>query len=177
MCDCDLLYQEMECCLQFSDFVHKVRWVRMWFPIYLHWNHTLQSHRMGVEPNRVWHHTHQCIARTWNRTIWTPSLTSTQSIFCITVANKKIAPCERAFSVSVTIPKMMCRIPILSDRWPLTLKLSLTAHCKRNLIKTVQRWKYSLKCGLYVSLGRDYREDRWRCFPNILVKLICAGEK
>ena len=29
MCDCDLLYQEMECCLRFSDFVHKVRWVWM----------------------------------------------------------------------------------------------------------------------------------------------------
>ena len=25
MCDCDLLYQEMECCLRFSDFVHMVR--------------------------------------------------------------------------------------------------------------------------------------------------------
>ena len=24
MFDCDLLYQEMECCLRFSDFVHKV---------------------------------------------------------------------------------------------------------------------------------------------------------
>ena len=36
MCDCDLLYQEMECCLRFSDFVHKVRWVWMRFPMYLH---------------------------------------------------------------------------------------------------------------------------------------------
>ena len=25
MCDRDLLYQEMECCLRFSDFVHMVR--------------------------------------------------------------------------------------------------------------------------------------------------------
>ena len=24
MCDCDLLYQEMECYLRFSDFIHKV---------------------------------------------------------------------------------------------------------------------------------------------------------
>ena len=96
MRDCDLLYQEMECCLRFSDFVHKVQRVWMRFPMYLHWNRTSQSHRMGVEPNRVPHHIHQCITRTWNCTMWTPSLTSTQSIFCITVANKKIAPCERA---------------------------------------------------------------------------------
>ena len=107
MCDCDLLYQEMECCLRFSDFVHKVRWVWMRFSIYLHWNHTLQPHRMGVEPNHVWHHTYQCIARTWNPTIWTPSLTSTQSIFCIAVANKKIAPCERAFN-PLTVTKRSC---------------------------------------------------------------------
>ena len=40
MCDCDLLYQEMECCLRFSDFIHKVRRVWMWFPMYLHWNRT-----------------------------------------------------------------------------------------------------------------------------------------
>ena len=59
MCDCDLLYQEMECFLRFSDFVHKVRWVWMRFPMYLHcWNCTSQSHRMGVEPNPVrCHHT------------------------------------------------------------------------------------------------------------------------
>ena len=88
MSDCDLLYQEMECCLRFSDFVHTVRWVWMQFAMYLHWNRTLQSHGMGVEPNHVWHRTHQCITRTWNCTIWTPSLTSTQSIFCIAVANK-----------------------------------------------------------------------------------------
>ena len=53
MCDCDLLYQEMECCLRFSDFVLKVQRVWMQFPLYLHWNHTSQSHRMGVEPNSV----------------------------------------------------------------------------------------------------------------------------
>ena len=40
MCDCDLLYQEMECCLQFSDFVHKVQRVWMRFPMNLHWNRT-----------------------------------------------------------------------------------------------------------------------------------------
>ena len=101
MCDCDLLYQEMECCLRFSDFVPKMRWVWMRFPMYLHWNRTSQSHRMGVEPNHVRCHTHQCITRTWNRTIWTPSLTSAQSIFCITVANQKIAPCERAFNRAI----------------------------------------------------------------------------
>ena len=53
MCDCDLLYQEMECCLRFSDFVHKVQTVWMQFPMNLHCNRTLQSHRMGVEPNHV----------------------------------------------------------------------------------------------------------------------------
>ena len=57
-----------------------------------------QSHRVGVEPNHVRHHTHQCIAHTWNHTMWTPSLTSTQSIFCIAVANKKIAPCDWALT-------------------------------------------------------------------------------
>ena len=110
MCDCDLLYQEMESCLRFSDFVHKVRWVWMRFPMYLHWNHTSQSHRMGVVPNRVWHHTHQCIARTWNRTIWTPSLTSIQSIFCIAVANKKNAPCERALKVHSHLRFIRCEL-------------------------------------------------------------------
>ena len=39
MCNCDLLHQEMECCLRFSNFVHKVRWVWMRFPIL-----TLKSH-------------------------------------------------------------------------------------------------------------------------------------
>ena len=53
MCDCDLLYQEVECCLRLSDFAHKVQWVWMQFPMYLHWNHTSQLHRMGVEPNHV----------------------------------------------------------------------------------------------------------------------------
>ena len=62
----------------------------------IQWNCTLQSHRMGVEPNHVWHRTHQCIVRTWNHTMWTLSLTSTQSIFCIAVTNKRIVPCERA---------------------------------------------------------------------------------
>ena len=89
MCNYDLLYQEMECCLQFSDFVHTVRWVWMWFAMYLHWNCKSQSHRMGMEPNRVRRCTHQCITRTWNRIVWTVSLTTTQSIFCIAVAKKK----------------------------------------------------------------------------------------
>ena len=102
MCDYNLLYQEMECCLRFSDFVHTVWWLWMWFAMYLHWNHTSQLHRMGVEPNCVRCHTHHCIAR-WNHTIWTPSLTSTQSIFCIAVANKKIVPRERTFSCGKSI--------------------------------------------------------------------------
>ena len=83
MCNCDLLYQEMECCLRFSDFIHKVRRVWIRFPMNLHcWNRTSQSHRMGVEPNRARCHTHQCIVRT-------PLLSSTQSILCIAVANQK----------------------------------------------------------------------------------------
>ena len=76
-CDCD---QKMECCMRFSDFVHMVRWVWMRFPMSLHWNahrihwnRTSQLHRIGMEPIHVRHRTHQCIARTWNRTIWTPS--------------------------------------------------------------------------------------------------------
>ena len=64
MCDCDLLYHEMKCCLRFSDFVHMVQLGWMRFAMYLHWNHTSQSHRMGVEPNCVRCRTHQCIART-----------------------------------------------------------------------------------------------------------------
>ena len=61
----------------------------------------LESHRMGVEPIHVWHrHWHHCIARTGNRTMWTVSLTCTQSIFCIANAKKKTAPCERALSVN-----------------------------------------------------------------------------
>ena len=69
MCNCDLLYQEMECCLQFSDFVHTVRWVWIRFAMYLHWNCMSQSHRMGVEPNRVQCHTHQCITRRFKWTL------------------------------------------------------------------------------------------------------------
>ena len=69
MCDCDLLYQEMECCLRFNVSVHMVWWVWMRFVMYLHWTHTLQLHRMGMVPIHVQHHTHHCIASMQNCTM------------------------------------------------------------------------------------------------------------
>ena len=44
-------------------------------------NHKLQSHRMGIEPIPVWHHTHKCDCNNSSHTIWRVSLTSAQPIF------------------------------------------------------------------------------------------------
>ena len=56
-----------------------VRWVWMRFVMYLHWNRTSQSHRMGVVPIHVRCHTHYCIARMQNCTVWTLPFRSTQT--------------------------------------------------------------------------------------------------
>ena len=69
--------------MSFCKIVHMVRWVWMQFVMYLHWNHTLKLHRIGMEPIYVQHHTQKCITRRANHTMWTVSLTSTQSNFCI----------------------------------------------------------------------------------------------
>ena len=145
-CDCDLLCQQMECCLRFSDFVHKVRWVWMRFPMYLHWDRTSQSHRMGVEPNCVRCRTHQCITCTWSCTIWTPSLTSTQSIFCIAVASKKIAPCERAFNVNVLCSGQRAAVLYFSHSlW------SLSSFC----------WCCKEKCGCVMRLLNEGFKNKY----------------
>ena len=60
-----------------------VRWVWIWFAMYLHCNRTLQSHRIGMELIHVRHHTQVCITHRANRTVWTVSSTTTQSNFCI----------------------------------------------------------------------------------------------
>ena len=39
--------------MRFCEIVYTVRWVWMRFAMYLYWNHTLQSHRMGIEPIHV----------------------------------------------------------------------------------------------------------------------------
>ena len=77
----------------FCEIVHMMRWVWMRFAMYLHWNCTLQSHRIGMEPIHVWHHTQVCIAHRVSRTMWTVLLTTTQSNFCIlkiTVAHRTV---------------------------------------------------------------------------------------
>ena len=81
----------------FCEIVHSVQWVWMWFAMYFHWNCTLQSHRIGMEPILVWHHTKVCITCRASHTMWTVSLTTTQSNFCIlTIA---VAPYERALKI------------------------------------------------------------------------------
>ena len=74
--------QQFYTCI-FVKLFHMVWWVWMWFTMYLHWNRTSQSHRIGMEPIHVWHHTQVCITSKANRTMWTVSLTTTQSNFCI----------------------------------------------------------------------------------------------
>ena len=37
----------------FCEIVHTEQWGWMLFAMYLYWNHTLQSHRMGMEPIHV----------------------------------------------------------------------------------------------------------------------------
>ena len=69
--------------MRFCEIVHMLWWVWLQFAMYLHWNCTLQSHRIGKEPIHVWHRTHICIACRANPTVWTVSLTTTQSNFCI----------------------------------------------------------------------------------------------
>ena len=55
----------------------------MRFSIYLHWNHISLLHRIGMEPIHAWHRTQVCITHKANCTVWTVSLTATQSNFSI----------------------------------------------------------------------------------------------
>ena len=55
--------------MRFCEIVYMMRWAWMQFAMYWHWNCTLQSHRIGMEPIHVWHHTQVCIAHRVNRTI------------------------------------------------------------------------------------------------------------
>ena len=103
----------------------------------------LQSHRMGVEPNCVRCRTHQCITHTWDRTIWTPSLTSTQSIFCIAVANKKIVPCERALK----------KVAEFLPAWIL---------CLEGLIWFFHRWTFYFLIILYQSNIFSRYDHNWQ---------------
>ena len=87
-------------------------WMRLWFFNAILWNcshgvttihifcmnHTSQSHRMGMEPIHVQHHTHKCDCNNHSRIIWTVSLTSTQPIFFYLSRIHKNAPCERTFT-------------------------------------------------------------------------------
>ena len=57
------------------------QWVWMRFPMYLHWNRTLQSHRMGIKPNRVRHRTPAHRMHMEIAPYRTPSLTSTATHF------------------------------------------------------------------------------------------------
>ena len=75
-------------------------------------SHSLQSHitiaQNRMKPIHVWHRTQPWIKCRGNRTMGTVSLKSTQSLFCIGNANKKNAPCERAFNVET---RMLCPWP------------------------------------------------------------------
>ena len=99
VCDSSFLHAILWNCSHSAMSVDVICYVYVnWGAYCIPWNHTLQLHGMGIQPNCVWCRTHQCIARIGNHTIWTPSLTPAQSIFHIANAKKKIAPCERAFT-------------------------------------------------------------------------------
>ena len=84
--------------MQSYEIVRTVRWVWMQFAMYTYWNHTSQSHRMGMEPIHERHHTQKCISCRANALCehFDKHTYNPFHFHKIAVANKKTAPYEPA---------------------------------------------------------------------------------